>query len=273
MDFLICGSAAAEGWPALFCNCRCCAEAWQRGGKNVRTRAAYQLGDAIRVDFGPDSFAQMLRFRLPFDRLRHLLVTHSHQDHWYPPELFFRRPGFSVVPEENVLTVYGNARVGETLFSGVGSDLARYRLQFQEVRPGEWIDLEEGVRALPLPADHDRNEMCVMYLFEVGGRYLLQANDTGWFPDATWEQLRETPLDVVVIDSTSGKIDSQHGHLGCSWVVATRDRMLKEGILKPQHRFVANHFSHNGGWLHEDLEAYYGPHGIEVGYDGLRIPI
>ena len=139
------------------------------------------------------------------------------------------------------------------------------------MRPGEWISLDNGVRALPLAADHDRSETCVFYLFEVDGKFLLQANDTGWFPDATWAMLRDYSLDVVVLDSTSGSIkDGKHGHMGCNWVVTARDQMLKEGILKPEHRCIANHFSHNGGWLHEELEAYLGPQGIEVGYDGMH---
>lgn len=273
MEILICGSAAAEGWPAIFCNCRCCLEARQRGGKDIRTRTAYQLGDEIRVDFGPDSFAQMLHYQLPFERLRHLLITHSHQDHWHAREMAFRRPGFSVVDENNILTIYGNERVRQRLEEAIGTDYDRFRLAFHLVRPGEAIPLGNGIRATPLPATHDRNETCVFYLFQVGEKCVLQANDTGWFSDATWEMLQDYTLDVVILDSTSGRIESRGGHLGCRWVVETRDQMLAQGLLKPQHRFIANHFSHNGGWLHEELEAYYLPKGIEVAYDGLRIPL
>ncbi|MEI6501881.1 MAG: flagellar hook-basal body complex protein FliE [Armatimonadota bacterium] len=54
------GSAAAEGWPALFCACEACREARRLGGKNLRRRTSYQLGDTVHVDFGPDSFSSML---------------------------------------------------------------------------------------------------------------------------------------------------------------------------------------------------------------------
>ena len=54
----ILGSAAAEGIPAIFCNCRVCTEAWKNGGKDIRMRAAYKLNDEVRIDFGPDSLAQ-----------------------------------------------------------------------------------------------------------------------------------------------------------------------------------------------------------------------
>ena len=33
------GSAAAEGWPAMFCECPACKEAARRGGRDLRLRA------------------------------------------------------------------------------------------------------------------------------------------------------------------------------------------------------------------------------------------
>ena len=68
-EFIICGSAAAEAWPALFCNCRCCQEAFARGGKEIRTRTTYHLGDTVHIDFGPDICTQMQRFGLPRTRI------------------------------------------------------------------------------------------------------------------------------------------------------------------------------------------------------------
>ena len=49
----------------------------------------------MHVDFGPDSFSSMLAFGLDYTLLRHLLITHAHQDHWFPDELAWRREGYS----------------------------------------------------------------------------------------------------------------------------------------------------------------------------------
>ena len=43
------------------------------------------------------------------------------------------------------------------------------------------------------------------------------------------------------------------------------------GALKPDAQVFANHFSHNGHALHADLEAFFAPKGIGVGYDGMVV--
>ena len=273
MNFLICGSGAAEAWPALFCHCRCCSEARHRGGKDIRSRAAYMLGETIRIDFGPDSNLHAQKYNLPYERLQHLLVTHSHWDHWVPEELLWRRSGFSMVPADALLHIYGNAKVRQRLEVALKGEFARYQVEFQELMPWTPRFLSAGVVAIPILAAHDRSEDCVNYLIQVNGKTLLQGNDTGWYDEPTWEFLKGYQLDIVILDSTSGKLDAKTGHLGCSWVVNAKGRLEKQGSLASGCRFIATHFSHNGGWLHEELEAYFAPHGIEVAYDGLSIPL
>ena len=48
------GTSAAEGIPALFCNCPACQYAYKTGGKEIRMRAGAMLDDVIKIDFGPD---------------------------------------------------------------------------------------------------------------------------------------------------------------------------------------------------------------------------
>ncbi len=45
------GTAAAEGSPALFCNCTICEEAKETKGKNIRTRSQMLINDDQLIDF------------------------------------------------------------------------------------------------------------------------------------------------------------------------------------------------------------------------------
>ena len=47
------GTAAAEGWPALFCSCPICTKARAQGGKNLRTRTQAILDGELLLDFPP----------------------------------------------------------------------------------------------------------------------------------------------------------------------------------------------------------------------------
>lgn len=271
MSIVILGSAAAEGVPALFCECETCREARRRGGKDVRRRTAYLWGREVLVDLGPDLFAQQTAWGLDFSRLRHVLITHSHMDHFYPESLFFRHRGFSVLAEGSWLSVYGNRKVEALLRERLASPLEECAADFRAVRAGQEMDLGDGRTALCLAAAHDPAEDCLNYLLRSPEETILLGNDTGWWPTETWERLAEERLDVVVLDCTYGLGNNYGGHLGVEQVLAARQELLRLGALHAGSRVIANHFSHNGRCLHADLQAALEPAGIEVGYDGMVV--
>ncbi|NLO07936.1 MAG: carbon-phosphorus lyase [candidate division WS1 bacterium] len=272
VTFTILGTAAAEGWPALWCPCDACAKARKLGGKDIRRRSAYQLDERIHIDFGPDSYAQMLEFGLSYHRLEHLLITHSHADHLFPTELQYRSRGFVPDGVGTELTIHGNAHVERRIRDEV--DLAKCEARFVPVTLFEPIDLGEGVIATPLLADHaGDDEMAVNYLLEREGRALLQGNDSGWWPDETWEFLATKTLDIALIECTYGPRDARRHHLGVNQVVEVRDELLKLGTINSETRVIATHFSHNGGWLYAQLEDFLRPHGIEVAWDGMQLEL
>lgn len=271
MSLTILGSAAAEGVPALFCDCETCREARRRGGKDIRRRTAYRWHQDVLIDLGPDLFSQQIAFGLDLSRLRHVLFTHSHMDHFHPESLFFRHPGFSVVPQGSWVTLYGNRKVGYLLHQRLPVALEECSVDFRLVRAGQEIDLGRGRSVLPLPAAHDRGEECLNFLLRSPHGTIMLGNDTGWWPQETWEWLAEEQLDVVVLDCTYGLGKNYGGHMGVEQVVAARQELLRLGVLHPGSRVIANHFSHNGGCLHADLQAALQPEGMEVGYDGMVV--
>ena len=60
MKFRYLGTAAAEGWPAVFCNCDHCHRAKKAGGRNIRTRSQALINDDLLIDFPSDSYHHAL---------------------------------------------------------------------------------------------------------------------------------------------------------------------------------------------------------------------
>jgi phosphoribosyl 1,2-cyclic phosphate phosphodiesterase len=273
MRVKILGSCAAEGWPALFCECDACREARRRGGRNIRRRTVYALDEDVLVDFGPDIYWQSTEFGIDLAAIRHIVVTHSHVDHLSPRELHWRRKGFSQV--NSPLTIYGNGHVLRRVREESGMTEHDLNLDLVELAPGRAFEAG-AFRVMPLRAQHaEADEQALNYIFERDDRALLIANDTGWWEEDTWEAVRGFRLDAAIIDSTYGMRypDHQGGHLGVAAVVAVRDRLAELGVLKEGAQVVANHFSHNGGGLYEDLCEWFSPHGIAVGYDGMELTV
>jgi len=271
--FKILGTAAAEGWPALFCVCDACREARTLGGKNVRRRAAYQVGETIHIDFGPDSYAQMLEFGLRYELLEHLLVTHSHDDHLLPSDLAYRHRGYSVLPDDAMMTIHGNAQV-EARLRSIDLPLEECFVKMEPVRPFETVELSEGVSAIAIMADHaSADEEAVNYVLQREGRTLLQGNDTGIWPEESWEFIAGLRLDVALIECTYGPNRGGRHHLGAADVLEVRDRLAEIGALTSDTRTVVSHFSHNSGWLHEQYEEFFAPENIEVAYDGMELEL
>jgi phosphoribosyl 1,2-cyclic phosphate phosphodiesterase len=275
MKITVLGSAAAEGMPALWCECETCATARERGGRDVRRRTSYCIDDDTLVDFGPDAFWQTTAFNIDLRKIDRIVFTHRHSDHLNPLELTWRRNGFSIVRKPLDIFACRPALlrlVAEAAGDGAMVSLDELRIVPHLLEHGKLI-MDGGLGMLPLAADHDHGGSPFIHVFSRGGRKVLICNDTGFPPEATWELLTGQGIDAAFIDCTCGiaNPDVANGHMGVNTVVKVRDRLLACGALKPHAQVFANHFSHNGHALHADLEAFFAPKGIGVGYDGLVV--
>ena len=248
--------------------------AGQASGTAKRTRLGTAKCEARRRQgkTGPDSYASELRFGIDSGKMRHLLLTHSHEDHFYQNELAYRRPGFSVI--DRPLTIHASQFTLSTVPHEYLVKLAELEIELHEIRPFEPFEIpEEELRIIPLTAAHQLPYhlpgIALLFIFERGDRRIFVGNDTGPFPPETQEFLDSypDPFDAIVLDCTMGPKRNCGGHYGGQPFV---DAIL--GMKgKPGCRLVANHFSHNGLASHADFEAWLNPFGIEVGYDGMEL--
>lgn len=269
MRVLFLGTAAAEGVPGLFCGCEVCRIARQRGGKNLRTRSSIFIDDTLKIDLPPDTLHHILAYGLDLSHLRHLLITHTHEDHLALHELGYLVPGFAY--RDAPLIAYGSEDFARTLV-GISDDLRKW-LNVQVLQPFAPYKIERYT-VIPILAHHRAEEQCYNYIVSDGVKTLLYMCDTGWYREATWRYLAGTRLDAVIAECTKAFVDAPYDtHLGLSDVLQLQVRLLSMGVAHADTRWAVTHFSHNGRPLHEELEAFCHPHGIEVAYDGWEMAL
>lgn len=279
------GTAAAEGAPALFCDCAHCRYARKVLGREVRTRSGSVIDGVLKLDFGPDSYKQMLDNGLDYTYMRSLLVTHAHSDHFSYKDIAFRQKGYAQLSEGIApLTVYGNERVGELI-----QDALCDRIEFRRMKPFETVQVED-YRVTPLEAVHCidghstkypvefegktlyRTEETLFYLIEKDGKRILYAHDTDEFTPRDMEFLSGKRLDLISMDCTNGELDCNYvGHMGAKDNLRMRDKLLACGAADAHTVFVANHFSHNGLVSYEKLCELLP--GFLVSYDGMSVEV
>jgi len=266
------GTAAAEGWPGVFCQCENCRRAREAGGKNIRTRSSVLIDDIYKVDLPPDTYLHVLKYGLDLSRVEHLFITHTHQDHFYFEELRMRKSPFAHILSGTVMTVYGNEKVGDTIADMVGDP--DYKLRFRLCEPFKSFKAGD-MRVTPMKADHAYDQVAMFYIFESmrEGKTVMVGFDTGWFPPETWEAIAEFRIDLAIFDCTNGPLEGRRGHMGITAVLEAKAELEKLGVLGPESICFATHFSHNGGLLHRQLEEKLNPHGVLVAYDGLEVEI
>ena len=270
------GTAAAEGIPAIFCECENCVKSRGAGGKNIRTRSQALIDDTILIDLPPDTYMHFLTYSIPLSKIKSCLVTHSHQDHLYPEEIVMRKNGFSHIPNKEPLVFYsdkaGVDMINEIKKRGVPDEIAYARL----ITPCEELDVE-GYRVTPLRATHDVYSSPVVFIIEKDGKSIFYSNDTSEYPEESMEYLKglTKPLDLVSFDCTEACRDTTYaGHLCFNRCVALRDELIRIGAANEKTLFVLNHFSHNGkNVLYDDFKKIAAEKNFEVSFDGMIIEI
>lgn len=279
MIFQYLGTAAAEGWPAIFCNCEFCLEAAKRGGRDIRTRSQAIINDDLLIDLPPDTYMHKLQQGLDLSRVRYLLITHKHMDHFYPQELTVRGSGYShnMVSEDMDIYLADEARELYKKINWESDAETEEHLHFHIIKAFETF--QAGPYTItPLPARHmgEGNEPFVYFIEDEEGKTVLYLHDTGYFPDSVWDFLAELekPADMVSFDACFGPRETvRGGHMGFPEIAEVMMRMREIRAIDDHTVCIANHYSHNCYALYDDLVPMAAEKGLLVSYDGMKLTI
>jgi phosphoribosyl 1,2-cyclic phosphate phosphodiesterase len=271
MDLLLLGTAAADGWPAPYCDCKACSEARRRGGPNIRSRSGALIDDDLKIDHNPDTVMQMHRERRSLGRLKTILFTHDHHDHIFSTDLKRSAPPNTTTRPNEPIAVYGNNRVLAEI-RRMFPEPMKINLDLRLMTPFESFTTPTGDTVLPVPAAHCPEALLLR--ITRSGKSIFYGHDSGKYPDATLDALAGTPLDVALFDCTHQMNPSNcEHHMNIPMVFKMIDALRSRGAVTERTRLVVTHFTHNGGIMHEEMVQMMLPHRIEVAYDGMTLRV
>lgn len=279
------GTGAAEGVPAMFCNCDTCREIRKRGESEFHTRSQVILDDTVGIDFPPDAYYHALRFDVDLAKLRYLLITHSHMDHFYAHDFILR--GYKYCLElSSPLTIFGNAEVVKIFAECTRRELrveVAQKIRVQEIQPFSPFSFGDNgeYTATALLAQHSKTETAFVYLIEKGEKVYLHLTDTGRLPTETLDYLesyliaKNKTVDFVTFDCTflfhtAGEVSR---HMGLEDNQAMQTEFIRRKIADGHTVYAITHYSHNNEPLKENLERAKSEYGFLPTFDGMRIEI
>lgn len=224
------------------------------------------------IDLSPDAAGHFLREGVVMDRLEHLLITHAHADHLDPDLLRVRGTILSDRSAPPDLHVYGSVTVGELL---PGSMRERARIHFHEIAPGGRFSAG-ALAVTAVRAHHGQPGLALHYIVEHGGKTALLAWDTGWWSDETWAAMEGRRFDLVISECTAlgpGEPNREGSHLNFATLLQMKQRLTEMSCISGDTPWATLHIGDNGGLTYDEQVELATPHGVTVGWDGLRLDV
>ncbi len=275
MELKILGSGGGEGYPALFCECEHCKAARKVGGKSLRSLSQSLVDGKLLIDLPAATHAHCLSYGFSLGHVEHLLITHTHADHYVPEILETRGDGFAHNMAAEKLNIYGNSDVtrkfeGTFALFPIGKKI-RDGIVLHEVRAFEPFRAGE-YKITPIKACHAFEEDALNYVIDDGKSALLYFVDSGYPYDETLEYLGGygKKFDCVVMDATMG-INYYKGHMNFEENKKLKEYLLQKGMCDAATKFMITHITHNHTGTHEETEKIFAGTGITVSYDGYVV--
>lgn len=272
------GTAAAEGVPSVFCECDNCKLIKSLGEKEFRTRAQVMIDDCLSIDFPPDAYLHSLKFGLDYSKLRYIIVTHSHMDHFYAHDFILRGYKFAYFSSPR-LEIYGNGDVEKVFNECIARELKEEvgrNLNFNVIKAYDVFEIGK-YKVVALPANHSKSEQALLFYVESDGKGYLHFYDTAQTNDEVFEYLksRGAHVDAVCFDCTFVEKYGGKGarHMGIEDDMIMKQSLLSLGLADKNTRFIISHFSHNGCPVSSKLKEIESRYGVISAFDGLTVDI
>jgi phosphoribosyl 1,2-cyclic phosphate phosphodiesterase len=236
--------------------------------EGFRRYSSALLDDTVLFDPGPHIFHYADTFQKTnlFDKVEHVLVTHSHGDH------------LNMDSVKRLHELRPNCRFYGS--EGTSRHFAREQIPFtvlnihSEYQIGNYL-------VTPLRSSHTGDfidEITMVYsIVDKEGKKFFYGTDTGLFPEHTWKYICNREYDLFVMELTIGDYpDAPHlfSHMTLpSFTLMINTMRRRYHPVKEGGTFLVTHLAKNWHKPHAELAEQLAPLGVAPAYDGYVVEI
>ena len=280
MKITFLGTAAATSYPLTFCQCDNCKIAHTLKGKNIRKRSALLIDDIILIDMGPDFVTSLTMYDKDITKIKYLLQTHAHSDHFDAGHFATRWSEYATINPPH-LTIFAHPKCLETMSKMIKSneDIDIFNTSYQQdlnitlnpILHSENVCFED-YSLTAIESLHDTQQGSLLYLVEHKGSKILYATDTTTFSINALNLLENQQLNCLILDHTYGEVLNCSGHLNEKQFRKEIHKLKQINAITDSTKIFATHISHEGCPNHVEMEKI--ANGLyKIAYDGLEINI
>ncbi len=284
MRITLLGTGADHCIPAFRCICPVCKEARKKQGKHIRrnSSAVIESGDGkvMLIDMPPQILTMLSENRINDEKIGSILITHRHEDHTLGLRYLFQASEKKKFSVEKTVTLFITTStlksISRKILSEKNEDILSDRPGYYKIHEIKddvpivsdyWnIHAVETGHLSAKPSGKNTDESLGYVIEDRKGEIAVYFLDAAVnIPEKTLSFLESLHIDCLIGDCTYAETLESSGHMDIRALIK-----LKE-TLKPV-RTIASHISHMN-LKYEELKYRLNEHGIEIGYDGMKLEI
>ncbi|MBR3805202.1 MAG: MBL fold metallo-hydrolase [Clostridia bacterium] len=138
------------------------------------------------------------------------------------------------------------------------------------------VELDKNFTITTYYANHDERSLPQHLLFEKNGKKFMYACDGAWFLRETYYALKDSNIDLLVLDCTVG--DKLGDYRVCEHNTIPMIRVLLPsfktwGIINENSKVLVSHLAPSLHVSHDETEKIMSEIGASVAYDGLTVKV
>ena len=261
MELLFLGTGAADWSPK------------HKGGALYRRLSSALVNDDLLIDPGPCiyDFAQDCGNPDLYKNVKHVILTHSHSDHFNVQTLL------RITRESNHRVCFWAQKAAyEKLLAGAdkNDELPFYH----PMNPGKTEQVGE-YEIRPCYANHGdlpEGEIPLNYIVKQGERSFFYGSDSGWLMYETYKKIKKAKPNAMIFECTTGYAPGDErifGHTNIAMIGIMMESIVAQKATAEDCKYYATHMARTLHTTHEDTAERLAPFGVTPAYDGLKIEI